>query len=51
MNSTKRISPATNLELLGIELDTVSQDIRIDPIRLAEIIDLLDAWSTKRRCA
>ena len=34
--------------LLGIELDTVSQELRIDPTRLAEIIDLLDAWSTKQ---
>ena len=25
--------------LLGIELDTVSQELRIDPTRLAEIID------------
>ena len=36
--------------LLGIELDTVSQELRIDPTRLAEIIDLLDSWSTKRHC-
>ena len=36
--------------LLGIELDTVSQELRIDPTRLAEIIDLLDAWSTKQHC-
>lgn len=36
--------------LLGIELDTVSQELRIDPTRLAEIINLLDAWSTKHHC-
>ena len=36
--------------LLGIELDTVSQERRIDPTRLAEIIDLLEAWSTKQHC-
>ena len=36
--------------LLGIELDTVSEELRIDPTRLAEIFDLLDAWSTKRHC-
>ena len=26
------------------------QELRIDPTRFAEIIDLLDAWSTKRHC-
>ena len=36
--------------LRGIELDTVSQELFIDPTRLAEIIDLLDAWSTKQHC-
>ena len=36
--------------LLSIELDIVSQELRIDPTRLAEIIDLLDAWSTKHHC-
>ena len=36
--------------LLSIELDTVSQERRIDPTRVAEIINLLEAWSTKQHC-
>ena len=49
--TTNPLSPTTNLVLLGIELDTVSQELHIDPTRLAEIIDLLDAWSTKQHCS
>ena len=30
---------------------TMSQELRIDPTRLAEIMDLLDAWSTKQHCS
>ena len=35
---------------LASQLDTVSQELRIDPTCLSEIIDLLDACSTKRHC-
>ena len=49
-NPAKTVLPTTSLVLLGVELDTVSQEIRIDPARLTEITYLLEHWSTKRRC-
>ena len=50
MNPDKTVLPSTSLVLLGVHLDTVSQEMRIDPTRLTEIINLLDGWATKRRC-
>lgn len=49
-NPDKTVLPSTSLVLLGVQLDTITQEIRIDHSRLTEIMDLLEHWSTKRRC-
>lgn len=49
-NPAKTVLPSTSLVLLGVQLDTVTQELRIDHSRLTEIMDLLEHWSTKRRC-
>ena len=49
-NPAKTVLPTTSLVLVGIELDTVSQEIRLDPARLTEIINLPEHWSTKQGC-
>ena len=49
-NPDKTVLPSTSLVLLGIQLDTITQELRIDHSRLTEIMDLLEHWSTKRRC-
>lgn len=41
-NPDKTVLPTTSLVLLGVELDTVSQEIHIDPARLTDTIDLLE---------
>ena len=50
VNPDKTVRPTTSLVLLGVQLDTVTQEMRIDSSRLTEIINLLHTWSTKRRC-
>ena len=49
-NPDKTVLPSTSLVLLGIQLDTITQELRIDHSRLTEIMDLIEHWSTKRRC-
>lgn len=46
----KTVHPTTTLVLLGVRLDTVTQEMRIDSSRLTEIFNLLNTLSTKRRC-
>jgi len=41
VNPKKTTSPCTKLELLGIELDTVTQQAQISVARSNDIIDLL----------
>ena len=40
-NPAKTIAPCTTIELLGIELDSVTQEARISQTRLEETLDLL----------
>ena len=40
--------PATSLIFLGIQLDTLSMEMRLPDAKLKELQDLLVAWSTKR---
>ena len=40
----------TNLILLGIELDSPAQEARIDQTRLAEVLHMLDKWSSRKHC-
>ena len=46
----KTALPSTSLVLLGVQLHTVTQELRIDHSHLTEIMDLLEHWSTKGRC-
>lgn len=50
VNPEKTVRPTTTLVLLGVQLDTVAQEMRMDSSGLMEIINLLNTWSTKRRC-
>jgi len=49
-NPAKTVVPCTTLELLGIELDSVTQEARISQTRLDETLDLLQTWQTKASC-
>ena len=49
-NPAKTVAPRTTLELLGIELDSVSQEARISQTRLDETLNLLRMWQTKASC-
>ena len=41
--------PATVLPLLGLELDSVSQQIRLPPEKLREILEELNKWKSRRK--
>ena len=49
-NPAKTVVPCTTLELLGIELDSVTQEARISQTRLDETLNLLRTWQTKASC-
>ena len=49
-NPAKTVLPTTNLILLGIELDSLAQEARIDQTRLAEVLHMLDKWSSRKHC-
>jgi len=49
-NPKKTTEPCTKLELLGIELDSVSQEARITESRLQETTDLILKWQSRRSC-
>ncbi|KAK3733348.1 hypothetical protein QZH41_003611 [Actinostola sp. cb2023] len=49
-NQSKTVQPCTQLELLGIELDSVAQESRITETRLKETIDLLLDWQSRTSC-
>jgi len=46
----KTVVPCTTLELLGIELDSITQEARISQTRLDETLNLLQMWQTKASC-
>lgn len=49
-NPEKTVQPNTNLILLGIELDSLAQESRIDQARLTENLHMLDKWSSLKHC-
>ena len=49
-NPEKTVPPNTNLILLGIELDSIAQESRIDQVRLTETLHMLDKWSSRKHC-
>ena len=49
-NPAKTVLPTTNLILLGIELDSLAQEARINQTRLAEVLHMLDKWSSRKHC-
>lgn len=49
-NPEKTVRPNTNLILLGIELDSIAQESRIDQARLTETLHMLDKWSSRKHC-
>lgn len=50
VNTEKTVRPTTTLVLLRVQLDTATQEMCTDDSRLTEIINLLNTWSTNRRC-
>ena len=50
VNPDKTVQPSTTLTLLGIELDTLQQEARIDLERLRETSAMLDDWVTRKTC-
>ena len=49
-NPRKTVQPCTQLELLGVELDSVAQEARITETRLGETIDMLYEWRLRSSC-
>ena len=49
-NPRKTVQPCTQLELLGVELDSVAQEARITETRLGETIDMLYEWRSRSSC-
>lgn len=47
---TKVVGPATTLEFLGLELDSIAMEVRLPADKLAYLIELLAVWSTKVSC-
>ena len=50
INPENTVQPNTNLILLGIELDSLAQEPRIDQARLTENLHMLDKWSSLKHC-
>ena len=46
----KLAGPTTCLEFLGIEVDTVRQELRLPEVKLTHLRDLTKQWSRKRAC-
>jgi hypothetical protein len=42
--------PATSLEYLGIELDSIAMEARLPPKKLTYLSDLLSKWQSKTHC-
>ena len=47
----KAEAPSTNMEFLGIHLDTVSMTMSIPSQKMSEIRDILQVWSEKKRAS
>ncbi|KAF5379032.1 hypothetical protein D9615_006011 [Tricholomella constricta] len=47
---SKTVRPCTQLEFLGLELDSTAMEARLPPDKLAYLTDLLDTWASKKRC-
>ena len=50
LKSSKIEGPATTLTFLGIQLDTVTMDIRLPEEKLVHLMSMLAGWRTKKRC-
>ena len=50
LKAQKIVGPATVIIFLGIELDTVKQEIRIPPTKLRQLVELLAQWETRKHC-
>lgn len=50
VNPNKTVLPCTKLDLLGIELDTIKQQVQISTERLEEIMELLLSWRNRSSC-
>lgn len=50
IQTPKTVVPCTTLKLLGIELNSVTQETRISHTRLDETLELLRAWHSKASC-
>ncbi len=44
----KAVAPATVIEFLGVEFNTVTLEMKITPERIAEILDLVETWLNKK---
>ena len=49
-NPRKTVQPCTQLELLGVELDSVAQEARVTETRLGETINMLYEWRSRSSC-
>lgn len=49
-NPKKTTAPTTKIELLGIELDSITQEARITDERLRETMEMLYCWNTRHSC-
>ncbi|KAF5315911.1 hypothetical protein D9611_004925 [Ephemerocybe angulata] len=42
--------PSTTLEFLGLELDSITMEVRLPPAKLEYLVELLDAWDAMSSC-
>jgi hypothetical protein len=47
----KLVGPSTQLTYLGIEIDSIAMEARLDAARLATTKEMLSAWSEQSRCS
>jgi hypothetical protein len=46
----KVFGPATQLDYLGLNLDTIAMEVRLPPEKLTYLLDLLASWSQRTHC-
>ena len=46
----KQVGPATCLDSLGIELDTIRMEIRLSEVKLARTRELVAMWRGRKSC-
>ncbi|KAF5384159.1 hypothetical protein D9615_003180 [Tricholomella constricta] len=47
---SKTVHPCTQLEFLGLELDSLAMEARLPSDKLAYLTELLDTWALKKQC-